>query len=87
MALIFFGGIMTNKNELVLGAIESSNIDKIGYCEATHTLACRFKNSNELYIYQGVPVNIFTELTKAESQGSYFQKTIRPYYIHTKVVL
>lgn len=70
--------------------VESSNIAKIGYDNATETLYVKFKGSG-LYSYAGVPEEDFQFLLEAEaageSVGKRFATRIRknPNYVGVRV--
>jgi hypothetical protein len=62
--------------------VDSSNIVAVGYDSATNTLEIEFKpaqpNANaRVYRYEGVPLETFERLLKAESKGSFFSSEIR----------
>jgi len=66
--------------------VESSQIESIGYQLATNTLEIEFKPTRNkpdqpgsIYQYRNVPPKIYEELMKAESQGSFFIKNIKPF--------
>ena len=53
-----------------LKPVESSNISEIGYNEAEKILAVRFK-TGKLYYYLDVPKELWDNLNKAQSIGSF----------------
>ena len=64
--------------------IDSSNIEAIGYDQASQELHVRFL-SNAEYVYHGVPQEVYDELMAAPSKGSYLNRVIRPSYQHSKI--
>lgn len=60
--------------------VDSSNLEAIGYDDATNELHVRFKSKAETYVYPGVPRQVFEELQVADSKGAYFSQNIRPVY-------
>jgi hypothetical protein len=59
-----------------MNAVESSNIDKIGYNFEHKILQIDFKNgSNYRYIY--VPEEIYKALMESPSKGAYLAKNIK----------
>jgi KTSC domain len=63
---------------IAMKEVKSSQIEAIGYDDATSTLAIRFK-CGSVYHYNYVPQNLFDELSSAESVGSFFGKHIKPH--------
>ena len=59
--------------------VDSSNIEAIGYDDDKNELHSRFIKTG-LYIYSGVPKEVFDELSGASSTGSYFNRHIKPIY-------
>jgi hypothetical protein len=57
-------------------AVDSSNLQAVGYDEVNQILYVEFK-SNTLYRYQGVPIAVYNDLLNASSKGSYFYQNIR----------
>lgn len=77
---------------IALTTIDSSQINAIGYSEATQTLAIQFKNwKGEIgatYHYADVPLDVFNAFNEAESKGRYFGANIKPFdkkYPYVKV--
>lgn len=62
--------------------IVSSAIGEVAYDPATLTLYVNFTNKNisQWYMYEGVPIKVFTEFTLAESKGIYYIKKIKAKY-------
>lgn len=71
-------------SKIVLAAVDSSNIDSFGYSESINILAVQFK-SGDLYLYAGVPKQIYAGMVEAESCGSYLNKVVKPHYLCAKV--
>ena len=63
-------------------SVVSSMIDSIGH--EGKTLRVRFKNGAE-YEYDGVSIDLFTELLNAKSVGKYFIQTIKSNHHHTRI--
>lgn len=63
--------------EITMQAVESSQIEAVGYDAPTRTLAIRFRGG-ALYHYDGCEAETFEALRGAESVGSYFYKHIKP---------
>jgi len=65
--------------------VSSSNVQAIGYNEASQVLYVRF-SSNTLYSYQGVPIAEFYGLQNAPSVGGYLNANIKKgHYIHQRL--
>lgn len=56
--------------------VKSSNLEAIGYDEATRVLSIKFK-SGGTFKYAGVPPSVHEEFMKADSHGKFFHKHIR----------
>ena len=65
-------------------SVKSSNIKSIGYDETSNTLEIEF-NDGHIYQYIKVPINIYNELMKSESQGKFFHATIRNNFAYKKI--
>lgn len=59
-----------------LETVESDVIHAIGYDDEVSVLEVIF-NSGQIYQYRNVPREVFEQLRRAESKGSYFQDNIR----------
>lgn len=57
----------------------SSTIAAVGYDPDSQTLRVRFA-AGGIYLYEGVPEEIFTELVSAPSPGSFFARRVRKAY-------
>ena len=62
----------------------SSNIEKIGYDEATQTLEITFR-SGGTYQYLPVTRQLWDQFINAGSPGKFFHREIKPNYIGKKV--
>lgn len=71
-------------SEIVMIPVVSSNVESIGYDEATQTLRVRFLNGSE-YDYKNVPIMEFEQLNNAQSVGSYLNRNIKGNYAYEKV--
>lgn len=61
---------------IALTPVSSSQIEAIGYDEASKTLAVKFKKG-AVYQYQNVPAELYKQFSKAESLGKFFGATIK----------
>jgi hypothetical protein len=59
-----------------LETVESDVIHAIGYDDDVNVLEIIF-NTGQIYQYRNVPREVFEQLLRAESKGSYFQNNIR----------
>jgi lysyl-tRNA synthetase class 2 len=64
--------------------LDSSVVKAAEYDPESHTLEIEIKNGR-LYRYEDVPEDIYIELLKAPSKGSFFNKEIRDHYKTTRV--
>jgi len=60
-------------------AVESSNVQSIGYDEAGKTLEVTFKNG-VTYAYAGVPRSEHEALTNSPSKGAHLSARIKPHF-------
>jgi len=60
--------------------VTSSNVEQIGYDEASSELHVIFLRSPTLYVYLGVPRELFDQLLASESKGSFINRQIKPNY-------
>jgi hypothetical protein len=63
--------------------VDSSNIEAIGYDDATQELHIQFL-SGGYYIYHDVPREVFDELMYAPSKGSFLNRELKGVYNFTK---
>ena len=64
--------------------VKSSNVESWGYDAATRSLEVRFK-SGALHRFADVPPEAADVMSKAESVGSFFARSIRPFFKGEKV--
>ena len=62
--------------------VQSSTISEINHDGKLLTVT--FVNGRE-YVYEGVPMNIYEDFTKAESKGKYFHENINGRYNFSRV--
>ena len=66
---------------IALDSVESKQIDAIGHCQDTNTLAIRFKNgkgeAGSTYHYSNFTAEDFEAFKGAESFGRYFGENIK----------
>ena len=78
-------GIVSKEEKKVGGVLienlyhDSSSLLKTSYNHNTGQLTATFVKGN-VYIYNGIPIEIYEELKTAESSGSYFSKNIAKSY-------
>lgn len=72
------------KGTHIICEIKSSNIKGADYDTESKNLIIEFNNSSK-YEYLDVPLNIFTALRRAESQGSFFSKQISKNFKYKKL--
>ena len=63
--------------------VTSSNINSIGYDEATRTLEIEFNNGT-IYHYFDVPIYVYQELINAPSHGKYLAANIKGVYRYSR---
>lgn len=64
---------------IAMQPVKSSNLEAVGYDEATATLAVQFKNGATWH-YPGVPLDVFQQMLGAPSIGSFYATAIRGTY-------
>lgn len=57
-------------------AVESSNLQSIGYDTDEETLEIEFKNKS-VYQYYNVPLSLYLDLIDSESKGGFLSKKIK----------
>lgn len=77
---------MSVVGQIVLGSVESSNLESVGYNAMTSLLAVKFKASG-VYLYQGVTPKVYDEMMASESIGKFFNERVKENYQVTKLVL
>ena len=65
-------------------AVESSNLDEVGYDEEREVMQVTF-NNGRVYRYYQVPPAIFNSLLQADSKGSYFWENIRGKFEYERI--
>lgn len=68
---------------MILKAVKSSNIDKIGYDKESKKLRVQFKGNGKIFEYEDVPNRTYTSLLKSKSIGSFFSSKIKNNFTHT----
>ena len=58
--------------------VESSAVARIGYDEAAEEAYVEYLGGG-LYAYEGVPADVFEELTNADSKGTFVNEVIKEY--------
>lgn len=74
---------MAKTEELVWTEVDSSNIAKIAYHDASKTLCVRFHNGG-LYSYHDVDMDIYVGFVHAESVGKFLNTVVKPVYGYNK---
>ena len=72
------------KTEIAMKPVKSSNIDSVGFCQDSNTMAVRFK-SGGTYHYQDVNEEVYTGMVNAKSVGKHYHNKIRGSYKGEKV--
>ena len=67
---------------VIMQKVNSSAIEKIGY--QNNELFIKFI-TGKMYIYNGVPTNIYNKFINAESKGKFFINNIKDRYNYQKV--
>ena len=67
-----------------LHAVDSSVISAIGYDDDYQILAIEFLDSQDLWYYYDVPVEVYNDLENAESIGTYYNQNIKGVYASNK---
>jgi KTSC domain len=62
--------------DITMVPVQSSNIDAVGHCAATNTLAVRFK-SGDTYHYPDCEKSVHEALVGAKSVGQHFHANIK----------
>ena len=77
---------MTINDNINLFEVNSSIINSIGYILKNKELIIKMNNSNILYIYDHVPVDVYGNFLVSESKGKFFIKEIRNKYDFRKIL-
>jgi hypothetical protein len=65
-------------------SVSSSLVDKVAYDEPASKLYLQFKG-NRVYAYQDVPREVFDDLIRASSFGTYFHAYIKDEYDYQRI--
>ncbi|MDX9902335.1 MAG: KTSC domain-containing protein [Aliarcobacter sp.] len=65
-------------------AVQSSNIESVGYDEADQEVYVKFLNGS-VYVYRGVPVHEYDGLKNAPSVGSYLHRNFKNVYAYERI--
>ena len=71
--------VQENTFDVILNAVESSNVTHIGYNEQHQYLIVRFKNGGE-YCSIGVPAEVAAAMAAEPSKGAFYAKEIKGRY-------
>lgn len=71
------------KNEEMI-AVQSSNIESVGYDEADQEAYVKFLNGS-VYVYRDVPSHEFDGLRDAPSVGSYLNRNFKNVYAYERI--
>ena len=72
---------------ITLQNVESSNLAAIGFDEARSDLYVRFKGRTLLFVYAGVPKELFESFQAAPSKGIFFAREIKPKFSHRVITV
>lgn len=73
---------MYKSDEMI--AVESSNIESVGYDEVEQEVYVKFLNGS-VYVYRGVPSHDFEGLRDAPSVGSYLHRNFKNVYAYERI--
>jgi hypothetical protein len=59
--------------------VDSSAIARIGYDVEAKEAYVEFRESGGIYAYSGVPLEVFAELARADSKGTFVNEVIKRY--------
>lgn len=65
-------------------AVQSSNIESVGYDESDQEVYVKFLNGS-VYVYRGVPLHDFEGLRDAPSVGSYLHRNFKNVYAYERI--
>lgn len=60
--------------------VNSSNVEQIGYDEDLSELHVKFLNGPTIYVYMGVPQQVYEDLLNAPSKGSFLHVNVYENY-------
>ena len=63
------------QGKFIINEYDSTNLGKTKYNTETSELTVEFAKGGS-YLYEDVPISIFTKMRRSESQGKYFSKNI-----------
>ena len=64
--------------------VDSSNIESVGYDTSNRELHVRFLG-NRTYIYSDVPAELYEELLRAPSKGSFLNRAVKGAYAYREL--
>lgn len=73
---------MYKSDEMI--AVQSSNIESVGYDENDQEVYVKFLNGS-VYVYRGVPLHDFEGLRDAPSVGSYLHRNFKNVYAYERI--
>jgi len=68
-----------------IDCVTSKTVEKILFIDEKSELIVKFKNSDAVYLYKNVLSEVFLQLSKAPSKGSFIAKNIKGKYEFTKI--
>ena len=74
-----------DSREIEMVAVESSNIESIGYDSETSKLIVQFLSNGYVYAYDNVSAAQHTAIMSAESHGKFLAKHIKPNHPATRI--
>ena len=73
-----------SRSPLPIVVFDSTTLANASYDEAQHRLQLQFRDGSR-YLYHGVSPALFADLVKVPSQGAFFNRHIRGYFLHDKL--
>jgi hypothetical protein len=64
--------------------VDSANIESVGYDTSNRELHVRFLG-NRTYIYSDVPAELYEELLRAPSKGSFLNRAVKGAYAYREL--
>lgn len=64
--------------------VDSSNIESVGYDTSSRELHVRFLG-NRTYVYSDVPAELYEELLRAPSKGSFLNRAVKGTYAYREL--
>lgn len=71
-------------NEILMKNVESANLSAMGYDEKNRILQIRY-NNDTTYQFYDFPPEVWKDLQKAESKGSFMYKSVRGRYRYARI--